>query len=68
MQIQITNIDDLRKAADILKEQPEILAVEFLDRKNIFGNKATIEEMSRFKSKVKRQKPELERPQQKEEN
>lgn len=36
-----------------------MLAVEFLDRKNVFGSKATIDEMSKFKSKVKKQTPKL---------
>jgi hypothetical protein len=30
-----------------------------LDRKNVFGNKATIDEMSKFKSKVKKQTPKI---------
>lgn len=49
-------MDELRPAVSILKELPEVLAVEYLDRKNVFGKKATIEEMSKFKSKVKKQK------------
>ena len=54
MQITISNLEDLRKAASIIKELPDVLAVEFLDRKNVFGSKATIDEMSKFKSKVKK--------------
>jgi len=33
----------------------EVLAVEWLDKKKVFGDKASIEEMSAFKSRVKRQ-------------
>ena len=63
MQLTISSLDDLRKAADIIKELPDVLAVEFLDRKNVFGSKATIDEMSKFKSKVKKQNPKVDRPQ-----
>ena len=54
LQFAISSLEDLRKAANIIKELPDVLAVEFLDRKNVFGSKATIDEMSRFKSKVKK--------------
>ena len=32
-----------------------MLACEFLDKKRVFGDKASIDEMSSFKSKVKKQ-------------
>lgn len=34
----------------------EILAVEWLDKKKTFGDKASLDEMSSFKSRVKKQK------------
>lgn len=33
------------------------MAVEYLDHKNVFGRSASIEEMQKFKSKVKKQTP-----------
>ena len=48
--------NDFKKIANNLKQREEIMAVEWLDRKKVFGHKATIEEMSAFKSKVKKQK------------
>ena len=38
-----------------LKKRSEILACEYLDKKKMFGDKASIDEMSSFKSKVKKQ-------------
>eukprot|EP00354_Favella_ehrenbergii_P011555 CAMPEP_0170464664 /NCGR_PEP_ID=MMETSP0123-20130129/9303_1 /TAXON_ID=182087 /ORGANISM="Favella ehrenbergii, Strain Fehren 1" /LENGTH=61 /DNA_ID=CAMNT_0010730377 /DNA_START=518 /DNA_END=703 /DNA_ORIENTATION=- len=49
---------DFKKIANNLKQQKEVLAVEWLDKKKIFGDKASIEEMSAFKSRVKKQKVE----------
>ena len=34
-----------------------MLAIEWLDKKKIFGDKASIDEMSAFKTHVKKQKP-----------
>ena len=59
LQLNVASLDDLKPAAELLKELPDILAIEFLDRKNVFGKKATIDEMSRFKSKVKKQTPKI---------
>ena len=59
MQLTVSSLDDLRPAAELLKELPDVLAVEFLDRKNVFGIKASIDEMSKFKSKVKKQTPKI---------
>ena len=50
----VKSIEDLVTVANILKTRPEVLAVEYLDRKRIFGDKANISEMSKFKSKVKK--------------
>ena len=46
---------DFKKIANNLKKQKEILAVEWLDKKKVFGDKASLDEMSAFKSRVKRQ-------------
>ena len=45
---------DLRTIAKILSKRPEVLAVEWLNKKIIYGVKAEIEEMSNFKTKVKK--------------
>ena len=43
----------------------EVLAVEWLDKKKLFGDKASLDEMSSFKTRVKKQEivydPEAER-------
>jgi hypothetical protein len=59
LQLTVASLDDLRQAAELIKELPDVLAVEFLDRKNLFGSKATIDEMSKFRSKVKKQTPKI---------
>ena len=55
----------MKELCKALKKKPELLACEFLDKKKVFGDKASINEMSSFKSKVKKQEvqydPELER-------
>ena len=55
----------MNKIANNLKQRKEVLAVEWLDKKKVFGDKASIDEMSSFKSKVKKQEvvwdPELEK-------
>jgi len=53
-QMTVKSIEDLVSVANTLKTRPEVLAVEYLDRKRIFGDKANINEMSKFKSKVKK--------------
>ena len=63
--LQSGELKDIKPALKALKELPEILAIEFLNKKNVFGVKATIKEMSRFKPKIKKQEvvydPELEK-------
>jgi hypothetical protein len=44
----------LSKLAKKLAERKEVLAVEYLDKKRVFGMKASLDEMKSFKSKVKR--------------
>ena len=43
----------------------EVLAVEWLDKKKLFGDKASLDEMSSFKTRVKKQEivydPDVER-------
>ena len=53
----VKSVDDLKPAANKLANRPEVLAVEYLDKKNVFGSKASIKEMQKFKSKVKKQQP-----------
>ena len=63
--VTVGNIDEMKMLCKALKKRPELLACEFLDKKRIFGDKASIDEMSSFKSKVKKQEvqydPELEK-------
>jgi hypothetical protein len=47
-------VQDLRKIANVLIKREEVLAVEWLDKKREFGLKASVAEMSGFKSKVKK--------------
>ena len=44
----------MKELCKALKKKPELLACEFLDKKRVFGDKASIDEMSSFKSKVKK--------------
>ena len=41
----------------VLKRLEITLACEYLDKKRVFGTKATVSEMASFKSKVKKQDP-----------
>ena len=56
VQVQLASLDDIKPAAKKLKYNQHVLAVEFLDQKNVFGMKASVEEMAKFKSNVKKQK------------
>lgn len=38
-----------------MKQRKEVLAIEWLDKKKLFGDKANLDEMSAFKSRVKKQ-------------
>ena len=49
------SIKEMKELCKALKKKTELLACEFLDKKRIFGDKASIDEMSSFKSKVKKQ-------------
>lgn len=53
----MTDLNELRPAADALSNRKEILAVEYLQKKRIFGKYSDIDEMASFKSKIKKQKP-----------
>ena len=48
---------DLKRVAKVLSKRKEVLAIEYLDKKRVFGEKASLREMSSFKSKVKKQTP-----------
>mgnify|MGYP000394755777 CR=1 FL=1 len=43
--MSVKSTEDLRVVAELIKSLPEVLAVEYLDKRKIFGDKATIEEM-----------------------
>ena len=51
--MSIGSIADLKTVAELIKTMPQVLAVEYLDSKRIFGDKANLQEMQKFKSKVK---------------
>ena len=44
----------LKKLAEKLASQKEVLAVEYMNKKRVFGMKASLDEMKSFKSKVER--------------
>ena len=48
------SIREMRALCTALKKKTEMLACEFLEKKKIFGDKASIDEMSSFKSKVRK--------------
>ena len=50
----VAELDYLKPAAMLIKSLPQVLAVEFLDKKRVFGDKASIKEMQKFKSRVKK--------------
>ena len=47
-------IKSLKKLAEKIADRKEVLAVEYLDKKKVFGIKASLDEMKAFKSKVKK--------------
>ena len=47
-------IKSLKKLAEKIADRREVLAVEYLDKKKVFGIKASFDEMKAFKSKVKK--------------
>jgi hypothetical protein len=47
-------IKSLKKLAEKIADRKEVLAVEYLDKKKVFGIKASLDEMKLFKSKVKK--------------
>ena len=47
----------MKEVCKALQKRKEILACEYLDRKRVFGDKASLDEMSSFKSRVKQQEP-----------
>ena len=57
MQLNLESIDDLQPVAESLAKMDYILASEFLDKQQRFGPKATVLEMAKFKSKVKKVTP-----------
>ena len=55
MSVTVGSINEMKNLCKALKKKTEMLACEFLDKKRVFGDKASIDEMSSFKSKVKKQ-------------
>ena len=55
MTVTTGSILQMKNLCKSLKKKSEMLACEYLDKKRVFGDKASIEEMSSFKSKVKKQ-------------
>ena len=64
--INMTNSYHVRKAHQKVAEKwikdKRVLAVEFLDRKKLFGISASLDEMSKFKSKVRKQEVQYAKP------
>ena len=54
MMISVEKVEDLKPIARVLSKRKEILAVEFLQRQRFFGEKASLDEMNAFKSKVRK--------------
>ena len=55
--VSLKDLMDLKRVAKVLSKRKEVLAIEYLDKKRVFGEKAALREMSGFKSKVKKQTP-----------
>ena len=55
MTVTTGSILEMKNLCKALKKKSEMLACEYLDKKRVFGDKASIDEMSSFKSKVKKQ-------------
>ena len=51
------SVNDHRKAAELIKEREEVLAGEFLRKGRVFGLKADIDEMAKFKTKIRKEEP-----------
>jgi len=54
LQVAMADLEDIKPAVRVLKELHEILAIEWLMKKNVFGVKATIKEMAKFRPKIKK--------------
>lgn len=55
--ISVAKLDDIKIAVLALKKLNEVMAIEYLDKKNTFGMRASIDEMSKFRTKMKKQDP-----------
>ena len=54
MVFELGALSELRPAADLLSKQDAVLAIEWLQSKRLFGISADIAEMSKFKSKIRK--------------
>lgn len=52
---ELGDLSELKVAAELLAKRPEVLATEWLQRKRLFGIQADLDEMAKFKSKIKRE-------------
>lgn len=53
--IEMSSLNELKPAADILSKRQEVLGLEWLQKKRLFGVRADLDEMASFKTKIKRQ-------------
>ena len=51
--VKASELDEMKEVCKALSKRKEILACEYLDKKRVFGDKASLDEMSSFKSRVK---------------
>ena len=51
--VKTAELNEMKEVCKALQKRKEILACEYLDKKRVFGDKASLDEMSSFKSRVK---------------
>ena len=59
--LELGELSELKEAAEELTKRDEVLAVEWFQKRRLFGIKADINEMAKFNSKIRKQE-ELEPP------
>ncbi|CDW89035.1 4-phosphopantetheinyl transferase [Stylonychia lemnae] len=64
---ELGDLKELKVAAELLSYRQEILASEYLQKKKLFGRHADLDEMAKFKSKIRKEEPKKKEEEKKEE-
>lgn len=55
--LELSDLSELKHAAELLTNKKEILAVEYLQKKRAFGKYADLDEMASYKTKIRPEEP-----------